>query len=68
MIGSAEKLMGDARLWLLHTDGQTRVVIVVSFTESTREHSLEASNWETEGDVQPHEDISKEEMSRTVYR
>ena len=27
-------LMDDAHLWLLHTEGQTCVVIVVSFIES----------------------------------
>ncbi|KAG0634518.1 hypothetical protein HOY80DRAFT_1098340 [Tuber brumale] len=26
-------LMEDARLWLLHTNGETRIVIVISFTE-----------------------------------
>ncbi|KAG0126291.1 hypothetical protein HOY82DRAFT_615489 [Tuber indicum] len=30
---SLEDLMQDARLWLLHTDGETRIVIVISFME-----------------------------------
>ncbi|RPA90367.1 hypothetical protein L873DRAFT_1795520 [Choiromyces venosus 120613-1] len=30
---SHEDLMQDARLWLLHTNGETRIVIVISFTE-----------------------------------
>ncbi|RPA88617.1 hypothetical protein L873DRAFT_1849655 [Choiromyces venosus 120613-1] len=34
-----EQLMDDARLWPLHTGGQTRIVIVVSFSENnTRKH------------------------------
>jgi len=31
---SHEELKQDARLWLLHTNGETRVVIILSFTES----------------------------------
>ena len=27
-------LMDDVRLWLLHTGGQTRLVVVISFKES----------------------------------
>ncbi|CUS07195.1 unnamed protein product [Tuber aestivum] len=55
------KLMDDARLWLLHTDGQTRIVIIVSFTESTIKHSLQASNKQPEEETQPHKSMSEEE-------
>ncbi|CUS10855.1 unnamed protein product [Tuber aestivum] len=56
-----EKLVEDARLWLLHTDGQTRIVIVVSFTESTIKHSLQASNKQPEEATKPHRSTSEEE-------
>ncbi|RPB02594.1 hypothetical protein L873DRAFT_418813 [Choiromyces venosus 120613-1] len=56
-----EELMNDARLWLLHTDGQTRIVLVVSFTENTLKHSLQAANEEPEEEVRPHGSTSEEE-------
>ena len=37
-------LLDDARLWLLHTNGQTRAVILVSFTESYGGSSPEVGN------------------------
>jgi len=44
------ELMDDARLWLLHTAGQTRLVIILSFTESTLtvENALPALGAEAE--------------------
>ncbi|KAG0641774.1 hypothetical protein HOY80DRAFT_1111223 [Tuber brumale] len=39
-----EALLDDARLWLLHTNGQTRAVILVSFTESYAGSSPEVGN------------------------
>lgn len=33
-----DDLMADARLWLLGTEGQTKVVIIVNFTEDKRGH------------------------------
>ncbi|KAG0633144.1 hypothetical protein HOY80DRAFT_659537 [Tuber brumale] len=36
-----EALLDDARIWLLHTYGQTRAVILVSFTESYARSSSE---------------------------
>ena len=47
-----KELMDDARLWLLHTGGQTRIVIVVSFTESSTKNPLEAVAEESEGEEQ----------------
>ncbi|KAG0638986.1 hypothetical protein HOY80DRAFT_1046509 [Tuber brumale] len=43
-----EALLDDARLWLLHTSGQTRAVILVSFTESYAGSSPELGNNEPE--------------------
>jgi len=37
-------LMDDVRLWLLHTGGQTRLVIVISFTESHKKGTSEVEN------------------------
>jgi len=37
-------LMDDVRLWLLHTGGQTRLVIVISFTESYKKSTSEVEN------------------------
>lgn len=37
-------LMEDVKLWLLHTGGQTRLVIVISFTESYKKTTLEVEN------------------------
>jgi len=58
-----EDLKKDAQLWLLHTGGQTRVVIVVSFTEKMIKHSRKAPEQETEDEeeVQPGESASEEE-------
>ncbi|KAG0137950.1 hypothetical protein HOY82DRAFT_645060 [Tuber indicum] len=39
-----EALLDDARLWLLHTSGQTRAVILVSFMESYAGSSPELGN------------------------
>jgi len=39
-----EALLDDARLWLLHTNGQTRAVVLVSFTENYAGGSLEGGN------------------------
>ena len=39
-------LMDDMRLWLLHTGGQTTLVIVISFTES---HKISISEVENKG-------------------
>ncbi|KAG0636817.1 hypothetical protein HOY80DRAFT_1024191 [Tuber brumale] len=37
-------LMDDVKLWLLHTRGQTRLVIVISFTESHKTSTSEVEN------------------------
>ncbi|PWW79773.1 hypothetical protein C7212DRAFT_340495 [Tuber magnatum] len=37
-------LVDDARLWLLHTGGETKVVIVLSFTETNTGNTLETEN------------------------
>jgi len=39
-----EALLDDARLWLLHTNGQTKAVVLVSFTESYPGSSPEVGN------------------------
>lgn len=39
-----ENLMDGARLWLLGTAGQTKVVIIVQFTEASRDHAPSSSN------------------------
>ena len=41
--GKHTELMDDARLWLLQTAGQTYLVIIFSFTESTAENTLPSS-------------------------
>ena len=41
---SFEALKDDARLWLLHTNGETRVVILVAFIESNGGSSPEVGN------------------------
>ncbi|RPA95742.1 hypothetical protein L873DRAFT_1812523 [Choiromyces venosus 120613-1] len=46
-----EELMQDARLWLLHTNGQTRIVIVLSFTENNPGTRIVAVNQEVEPKV-----------------
>ncbi|KAG0637774.1 hypothetical protein HOY80DRAFT_1138061 [Tuber brumale] len=42
------QLIQDARLWLLHTRGQTRVVIVVAFTENSVEVPTVSDNSDNE--------------------
>jgi len=42
------ELMDDARLWLLHTAGQTCLVIILSFTETTVNNALPALGAEGE--------------------
>ena len=39
-----EELREGARLWLLHTGGQTKVVIVLSFSENSAESPMQAAN------------------------
>lgn len=47
-----EELREDARLWLLHTGGQTKVVIVLSFSENNANSPLQAANEESEDEEQ----------------
>lgn len=61
--GCAEKmddLMRDAALWLLHTDGQTSVVLVLAFSEVIGEPQLvnEATNSEDVSEPQPVHDAT----------
>ena len=48
-----EALLDDARLWLLHTNGETKAVILVSFTESYAGSSPEvgSNGQEVENDI-----------------
>lgn len=55
---SMENLMDDARLWLLGTARQTKVVIIVKFTEESRDHaSASSSSSEIDGDDTDREEI-----------
>ena len=47
-----EELREDAQLWLLHTGGQTKVVIVLSFSENNANSPLQAANEESEDEEQ----------------
>jgi len=53
-----EDLIDDARLWLLHTGGITKIVIVLCITESNTPNTLD-------GDEKISEDMSKMEKTPT---
>lgn len=44
-----EELHDDARLWLLHTDGETRIIINYSFIETNTRHARETEYISNEG-------------------
>jgi len=47
---SIEELKEDAKLWLLHTGGETRIVIVLCFTESNPKTQMVAQAGEKDAD------------------
>lgn len=56
-----KELMDDARLWLLQTGGQTRIVIVLSYTENKTKSPLEAANQMSEDEVLTGGSMSEEQ-------
>ena len=60
-----DKLMEDARLWLLCTGGETKIVFVLSFTEQNSTSDLAAdsnleSNTTGESEPEPANDATRE--------
>ncbi|PUU75064.1 hypothetical protein B9Z19DRAFT_1131954 [Tuber borchii] len=57
------ELMEDARLWLLHTAGQTRLVIILSFTETIEENASPEPDGDAEENASPASDGDPEEKA-----